>query len=198
MHTLCCNPVSTPPPGNYSPGALVFNRNMFLNIPLLIDILTLTRNRQAPIDYHLLEINRPCRLHEYKVSMIMFSWTYPTETVNLILSAKVLFQLFKSIPITQSLYNVVQFKNWLVSVKSSPINRHDISLCGRMSQFASSAHNLTLRLRIFTSPSAGLLNLPPALQTFIWPSGHSYGPLGTQLVFQFVIQRQASQLSWIK
>ena len=39
MHALRCNPVSTL--GIFSPGALVFNRDMFLNIPLVANILTL-------------------------------------------------------------------------------------------------------------------------------------------------------------
>ena len=42
MHALRCNPVSTL--GNYSPGALVFNRDMLLNLPLVTDIITLTKN----------------------------------------------------------------------------------------------------------------------------------------------------------
>ena len=72
MHALRCNPpVSTL--GNYSPGALVFNGDMFLNIPLLTDILTLTRNGQALINYRLLKINRVRRRHKYKINEITFS-----------------------------------------------------------------------------------------------------------------------------
>ena len=70
MLALRCNLVSTL--GNYSPGALVFNRDMFLNIPLLTDMLTLSRNRQALIDYRLLKINRHRRRHEYKINDYIF------------------------------------------------------------------------------------------------------------------------------
>ena len=42
MHALRCNPVSTL--GNFSPGALVFNRDLYLNIPLVANIITLAKN----------------------------------------------------------------------------------------------------------------------------------------------------------
>ena len=43
MHATRC--ISNTALGGYSPGALVFNRDMFLNIPLIADILTLQRGR---------------------------------------------------------------------------------------------------------------------------------------------------------
>jgi hypothetical protein len=43
--------------GNYSPGALVFNRDMLLDIPLRADLVALTRHRQAQIDNRLLRVN---------------------------------------------------------------------------------------------------------------------------------------------
>jgi transposase InsO family protein len=70
MHALRCNPVSTL--GNYSPGALVFNRDMLLNIPLVADILTLTKHRQALIDHRLLRANKRRTLHEFKVNDFVF------------------------------------------------------------------------------------------------------------------------------
>ena len=70
MHALRCNPVSTL--GNFSPGALVFNRDMFLNIPLVADILTLTKNRQALIDARLIRANRRRIKHEFKVGQQVF------------------------------------------------------------------------------------------------------------------------------
>ena len=70
IHALRCNPVSTL--GIYSPSALVFNCDMFLNTPLLTDIVTLARNCQALIDYRLLKINRRRRCHEYKVNDYIF------------------------------------------------------------------------------------------------------------------------------
>ena len=70
MHAHRCNPVSTL--GNYSPGALVFNRDMFLNIPLVADIVTLTQNRQALVDARLLRANRRRSRHDYKVQDMVF------------------------------------------------------------------------------------------------------------------------------
>ena len=70
MHALCCNPVSTL--GDYSPRALVFNRDMFLNIPLLTNVLALARNCQALIDYRLLKINLHRRRHKYKINDYIF------------------------------------------------------------------------------------------------------------------------------
>ena len=70
MHALCCNPVLTL--GNFSPGALVINRAMFLNISLVANILPLTKNRQALINTRLLRANN-CRLeHEYKTGSEFF------------------------------------------------------------------------------------------------------------------------------
>jgi hypothetical protein len=74
MHAMRCNPVSTL--GNFSPGALVFNRDMFLNIPLVADILTLTKNRQALIDRRLLQANRRRTRHEFKVNQYAFVTNY--------------------------------------------------------------------------------------------------------------------------
>jgi transposase InsO family protein len=76
MHALRCNPVSTL--GNYSPGALVFNRDMFLNIPLVADILTLTQHRQALIDKRLIRANRSRIKHEFKIGQQVF-YTIPNR-----------------------------------------------------------------------------------------------------------------------
>ena len=70
MHALRCNPVSTL--GNYSPGALVFNRDMLLNIPLVADILTITKHRQALIDKRSLRANRSRTRHEFKLNQHVF------------------------------------------------------------------------------------------------------------------------------
>ena len=65
MQALRCTPNTSL--GNYSPGALVFQRDMFLNLPLITDIITLTRHRQAQIDSRLVKINS-CRIvHDYAV-----------------------------------------------------------------------------------------------------------------------------------
>ncbi len=70
MHALRCNPVITL--GNYSPGALVFNRDMFFNLPLVADILTLTQNRQALVDQRLLRANARRTRHEFRVQDMVF------------------------------------------------------------------------------------------------------------------------------
>ena len=49
MQALRCTPNTSL--GNYSPGALVFQRDMFLNLPLITDIIMLTRQQQAQICY---------------------------------------------------------------------------------------------------------------------------------------------------
>ena len=53
--------------GNYTPGALVFNRDMFLNLPVIADLITLTENRQALVDKRLLRANRGRASHDYKI-----------------------------------------------------------------------------------------------------------------------------------
>ena len=70
MHALRCIPVSTL--GNFSPGALVFNSDMFLNLYLVADILTLIKNRQALIDTRLLRANNRRLKHEYKTGQQIF------------------------------------------------------------------------------------------------------------------------------
>jgi hypothetical protein len=51
----------------YTPGSLVFRRNMYLDIPLLADILALQHLRQQGIDQRLLKTNAKRRAHEFKV-----------------------------------------------------------------------------------------------------------------------------------
>ena len=51
----------------FSPGALAFKRDMFLNIPILADIITLRDIRQAKIDKRLLQENSRRRPYDYKV-----------------------------------------------------------------------------------------------------------------------------------
>ena len=70
MHALRCNPITTL--GNHSPGALVFNGDVFLNIPLVADILTLTQNRHALIDKRLIAANSRQTRHEFKVNDLVF------------------------------------------------------------------------------------------------------------------------------
>ena len=53
---------------NLSPGAIIFRRAMFLDIPFISDIITLTCARQTLIDNRLLKENA-CRIsHDYKIN----------------------------------------------------------------------------------------------------------------------------------
>ena len=66
MHACRC--ASSSALDNLSPGAVVFNRDMFLSIPFFADISTLTRHRQRAIDLRLLQANARRTRHEYKVN----------------------------------------------------------------------------------------------------------------------------------
>ena len=85
MHASRCSPNSSL--GNYSPGALVFQRDMLLDIPVLCDILTLTKHRQALIDKRLLKANAKRINHEFKVGEKVFiknfSRTHKMQQVRL-------------------------------------------------------------------------------------------------------------------
>ena len=74
MYAHRCSPNTSL--GFYSPGALVFQRDMLLDIPLITDIHTLTRNRQALIDKCLLQANRHRTRHEFKVNDQVFIKVY--------------------------------------------------------------------------------------------------------------------------
>ena len=50
-----------------APGALVFRRDMFLDIPLEADFVQLSERRQATIDRNLLSANNKRRTYDYKV-----------------------------------------------------------------------------------------------------------------------------------
>ena len=49
------------------PGALVFHRDMFLNIPLHADLILLNKFCQNKIDQHLLKVNAKCIAKDYQV-----------------------------------------------------------------------------------------------------------------------------------
>jgi hypothetical protein len=52
---------------NISPGALTFRQDMYLNIPLIANVLTLANLRQKQIDKHLMQANAKCKTHNYQV-----------------------------------------------------------------------------------------------------------------------------------
>ena len=51
-----------------SPGALVFHRDMFIDLPYIADLLLLRDKRQALIDYNLRRENNKRRTHDYKIN----------------------------------------------------------------------------------------------------------------------------------
>ena len=53
--------------GNLSSGALAFHRDMFLDIPIIADILTLQQHRQGLVDKRLLKANAGRISHDYAV-----------------------------------------------------------------------------------------------------------------------------------
>ncbi|GKY96404.1 hypothetical protein MPSEU_000599900 [Mayamaea pseudoterrestris] len=52
---------------NLSPGAVVFQRDMFLDIPLVADILAISVKREAIVNERLLQANRSRLTHDFKV-----------------------------------------------------------------------------------------------------------------------------------
>jgi len=52
---------------NYSPGAVVFQRDMYLDIPLIADIMAITQKREIAINEALLRANRRRVTCDYKV-----------------------------------------------------------------------------------------------------------------------------------
>ena len=58
--------------GNFSSGALVFNRDMFLDIPIIADILTLQQYRQTKINHRLMKANSKQIRHEFKVDDLIY------------------------------------------------------------------------------------------------------------------------------
>jgi hypothetical protein len=52
---------------NISPGALTFRRDMYLNIPLIANVLILADLRQKQIDKHLMRANAKRKTHDYQV-----------------------------------------------------------------------------------------------------------------------------------
>ena len=65
MHATRCASHSSL--NHYSPGGLAFRRDMYLDIPLIADLITLNNLRQQGIDRRLLEANAKRKHHEFTV-----------------------------------------------------------------------------------------------------------------------------------
>ncbi|MEM7284022.1 MAG: hypothetical protein AAF438_20635 [Pseudomonadota bacterium] len=81
--------------GNLTPGALAFHRDMFLNVPLFADLITLQKHRQGLIDKRLLRANAQRIKHEYIVGNKVWKRRY------LNLSDKLQSTMTGPFPITQ-------------------------------------------------------------------------------------------------
>ena len=62
--------------GYNSPGALAFNRDMFLDIPLYADILAIRNNRQLLVDKRLIRENAKRIRHDYAVGDLVWKKNY--------------------------------------------------------------------------------------------------------------------------
>ena len=51
----------------YSPGALAFHRDMFLNVPLVVDLLKVRERRQLSVDANLERVNAKRSSYDYRV-----------------------------------------------------------------------------------------------------------------------------------
>ena len=63
-----------------SPGALVFGRDMFLNVPLVADWVTIAKHREQLVNEHLRKANLRRRAYDYAVGdMILKKVWKPTK-----------------------------------------------------------------------------------------------------------------------
>ena len=52
----------------YSPGALAFHRDMFLDVPLMADLLAIREHRQLAVDENLRRVNAKCSSYNYRIA----------------------------------------------------------------------------------------------------------------------------------
>ena len=67
---------------NISPGALIFQRDMILDIPLIADLRTITDKRQVLIDERLMRANRSRIAHDYQVNEQVMVLTYKPDKLE--------------------------------------------------------------------------------------------------------------------
>ena len=58
--------------GGVAPGALVFGRDMLLNVPIVTDIISISHNRQLQTDLRLMRENRRRSQYDYKVGDMVY------------------------------------------------------------------------------------------------------------------------------
>ena len=100
----------------HSPGALAFSRDMFLDIPLIADIIAIKRNRQLQIDKRLQKENAKRIRHEYKVGDLVWKKQY------IGLSDKLLDTVIGPYPIT------TVHTNGTITIKLTPVTTERINI----------------------------------------------------------------------
>ena len=62
------------------PGYIVFNRDMFIDVPLIADLVTIKNRRQALVDKNIRRQNKKCQEHTYAIGQLVYMKTYdPTK-----------------------------------------------------------------------------------------------------------------------
>ena len=74
MHALRC--ASSTSLQGVAPGALVFGRDMLLNIPIITDIISITENRQLQTDLRLERENRRRSHFDYQVDGMVYIYNH--------------------------------------------------------------------------------------------------------------------------
>jgi len=59
-----------------SPGSIVFNRDMFIDVPLIADVVTIQNRRQALVDENLRRQNKKRCEHTYAIGQLVYMKTY--------------------------------------------------------------------------------------------------------------------------
>ena len=102
--------------GYESPGSLAFGRDMFMDIPLIADIIAIKNNRQLLVDRRLMRENAKRIRHDYAVGDLVWKKRY------LGFSDKLLPTVEGPYPITQV------FTNGTVSIQLSPTQVERINI----------------------------------------------------------------------
>ena len=77
MHKSRCSVNATP---QNSPGSIVFNRDMFIDVPLIADLVTIQNRCQALVDKNLRRQNKKRWEHTYAIRQLVYMKTYdPTK-----------------------------------------------------------------------------------------------------------------------
>ena len=74
MHATQCATSSAV--DNHTPGAVAFGRDMFMDIPIIADIIAIRNNRQLLVDKRLLRENRKRIRHDYAVGDLVWKKEY--------------------------------------------------------------------------------------------------------------------------